>query len=275
MKRYLALAAGIVVALVVACGDSEETPDSRSDTSDGGIDFALASEGTTLGTFGVTTVEGTAGTLPGITVVGSGEVKAEPDRVRVRLTVGSGDEYFGPGGPTLEIVKKEELEPVVNVLKDEGVSEEDISVTTFALGIYDPYAVGAAQVTFVWPRPADLESMLEMVQETVRRETDYSLQNMEVLFSLSDCEPVEEEAVEAAFEDARRRAERLASLADISIGDIVAVSEAPGLLGLYAGPTGCDALEEFPSLDYYSAAGSGSPSEVTISVTLQVTFAIQ
>jgi uncharacterized protein YggE len=88
--------------------------------------------------------------------------------------------------------------------------------------------------------------------------------------SKSKCEPVEEKAEKAALEDARQQAKRLVDMADLSLGDVITISVDP-----YTGLNGCDALAGFEAYDYYPATGAGSPSEVTVSASLQITFAIQ
>jgi hypothetical protein len=183
MKRYLPFAVGAILVLAIACGGGDE-PDgeeasSQESTSenvllgtDSGQASALASYGMTQGLSGALA----ASALPGVTVVGNGEAKAEPDGAMVRLTVGSDAAFYDTGAPTFDFVKEKELQPVVKALQDEGVSKDDISVSTFAQGMYDPYSGGAAQITFLWPRPAEMEAILEAAQEAIRRETDYSLQ---------------------------------------------------------------------------------------------------
>jgi len=86
---------------------------------------------------------------------------------------------------------------------------------------------------------------------------------------------MEEQAWSAAIEDARRRAERLADLAGLELGDIISISEAASAASIYGGPTGCAALEELPSFDFTSSVGNNSASEVEIDVSLQVTFALK
>jgi hypothetical protein len=285
MKRYVPFAVGAILVLAIACGGGGESDGEEASSQES------ASENVLLGTDSVqagalasygTMIQGVpsalaSGTLPGITAVGTGEATAKPDGAMVRLTIGSDAAFYGTGAPTFDFVKEEDLQPVVEALQDEGVSKDDISVGTFAQGMYDPYSGGAAQITFLWPRPAEMETVLEAAQEAIRRETDYSLQGLEVMFTLSKskCEPAEEKAEKAALEDARQQAERLAGMADLSLGNVIAISEAPGLIDLYGGVSGCDALEGFQTYDYFPATGAGSPSEVTASVSLQITFAIQ
>lgn len=286
--KTLFLVATLSIAIIgVACsGDSDNQAAQQEDSNSGqqGPTLTTQSGSSAFAAYGDTGNNGlgflgtaqTASALPGITVVGYAESKAAPDSAIIRLTVGSSMEplSFGSSGPQLELIAEEDLEPVVKALNDAGVSSDDISLNTFAPSNYGPYGAGAAQITFRWSQPDDISSIVQAAQDAVRRDTQYALQNIGVTFTLTECQPLEEDAQRLALSDARNRAERLAAMADVSLGDITAISEAAGFS--YGVSSGCAALEHaaspYYSLDY---PVSNSPSEVTITASLQVTFAIR
>jgi hypothetical protein len=210
----------------------------------------------------------------GITVVGRAEAKARPDGARVALAIGSG-EGFGSSGQGFELVDEKELEPVVAALVKAGAPRDDIVVDAFASG---PYERAGAQVEFKWPRADGVRKPIEAAQVAARKQTDYSLQNANIQFTIHDCAPVEEKAFAAALRDARGRAERLAKLAGLKLGDVRALAEVTGSSSPYdfASPSGCAAFENvnFSSSALIATFGTpnGRPDQVSVSVALQVTF---
>lgn len=287
MKTLFLVAILAIAVIGVACSGDSDKPAQQEDSDSGRQGATLTTQSGSSGfaavgdvgngALGLVGAAQTASALPGITVVGYAESKAAPDSVIIRLTIGSGMEplSFGSSGPQLELIGEEDLEPVVKALKDAGASADDISLNTFAPNNYGPFGAGAAQITFRWSQPEDVSSIVQAAQDAVRRDTQYALQNIEVTFTLAECQPLEEDAQRSALDDARRRAERLAEMAGVSVGDITAISEASTPFS-YVAPGGCAALEYAPS-PYYSFPypASNSPSEVTVAASLQVTFAIR
>ena len=271
MRKLAPVAALFLIAFLVACGGGEAKDDGKPSTgsSVGQSGGVVARSGGVPGQ----AVQGQA--MPGITVVGSGNAKAKPDGVIIRLTIGSGDMGSFDGSlPSIEIIDEKELAPVVAALKDAGVSEDDISVNAF---VASPYGLGtgAAAIAFRWDKPGDIGSILDTVQDAVRRETDYGLQNVEALFTVKDCDPLEAQARKAALDDASRQAEGIAKTADVSTGDIISVAEAPSLGFPYSITGGCAALRDLPSSDSFLIIQGNSASEVAVTVDLQVTYAIR
>jgi uncharacterized protein YggE len=93
----------------------------------------------------------------------------------------------------------------------------------FSQGLYG--GQGAAQISFTLAHPDDVDKVLAAAQEAVRKQTNYDLQAANVVFSLSDCPSVELKAWKAALADAAVRAQRLADLSGVKLGQILAVSE--------------------------------------------------
>lgn len=219
------------------------------------------------------------GALPGITVTGYGDATAEPDAAIIRITAGSGSSSISFGSSDtfrFELIDEAEVQPVVDTIKGKGVRDEDISVTTSTSSQFGPFEGGAVHIAFRWGNPEDIKSILDAAEDTLRQKTDHELQNVEILYTISACEPLENKATEAALEDARQRAERLAGLSGANLGGIIAVAESPAA-SIYGFPvqSGCAAVQELPSPDFGSGLTGNSASEVEVDVTLQVTFAIE
>jgi uncharacterized protein YggE len=259
-------AAAVIAAVLSFRGDGDKASEEP---------IRVTPSSSSFGIFG-----GTAGStaqpisrLPGITVIGSGEVEVKPDTALVRLTVGSGSAFQGSDGD-VELVDEKDLEPVVNALVDAGAPKDDIYVNTFG-GSFGPNE-GAAVIILKWPRPQDVKEILSTAQRSVRKETNYNLQAIAVVFMREDCDGPEEKAMRDALADARKRAERLAALSDAKLGRLIAVSEAAAGDPLTAFTTQRCGIAELlaPGLFEYQSA-SATAEEITVTSTLEVTFAVQ
>jgi uncharacterized protein YggE len=272
-----------ILALIVACGGDDDAQPRATPGDEDSVDLessssSFGSGGSLIGVAGggdLANAPNASTSLPGITVIGYGDAAAKPDEVLIRLTIGQGEfgVISGSDTPRLELIDEAEMQPVIEALKRQRADESQISVST---AINSPYGFGggAAQVSFRWSKPSDLKSIFDVAEDTVRQETDHGLQNVEVLFTVKDCEPLEQQASSAALEDAQRRAEHLAQLAGLQLGAITSISEVASN-SVYGGPSGCAALEELPSFEFPSSSGNNSASEVEVDVSLQVTFALQ
>ncbi len=273
MKRALIIA--LAVALMAAGLTTGAVLVFRGDDDDASEESIRVTPATSsLGIY--STEVGTAepiARLPGITVLGLGEAEVKPDVALVRLTVGSGSAFGGSDG-SVELIDEKELEPVVDALVDAGASKDDIYVNTFS-GSYGP-SEGAAVITLKWPRPQEVKELLAAAQRAIRKQTDFNLQQVSVIFARDDCDGPEERAIGAALADARERAQRLASLSNAKLGRLIAVSEAGsgGYLAAFA-PQRCGVGELLaPGFFEYQAAAA-TADEVTLTTTLEVTFALE
>lgn len=272
MRRPLII---VVVALVVAGLTTAAALALRgSDNEASKEPIRVTPETSSIGiaSAGVSTAEPIA-RLPGITVVGLGQVEVKPDVAVVRLTVGSGSSFSG-SDETVELIDEEELEPVVEALVDAGAPEDDIYVNTLST----PYGLSenSALITFKWPKPQEVKEILRTAQDAIRKQTKYNLRGVAVTFGRDKCQGPEEEAMDAALVDARERAEKLAALSDAKLGNLIAVSEAGsgGYLAAFA-PQRCGVDDQLiPGLFEYQAA-NGTADEVTVMTTLEVTFALE
>ncbi len=216
-----------------------------------------------------------------ITVVGRGEVKAKPDIATVNLGVevlaATVDEAMGQAA--------ERMKAILTTLKGLGIAEKDIQTSNFSISFerQGPIALpavegtpgaGAGQET-----PAGFYRVSNMVQVTVR-DLDKVGDVLDaavragannvwgVSFGLDDTEALEAQAREKAVANGRSRAESLAKLAGVSVGEVIAVSEViggtPGLMFAEAAARGL--------------GGGGAPvepGEITFSTQVQIVYAIR
>jgi uncharacterized protein YggE len=211
--------------------------------------------------------------LPGVTVIGMGEARGKPDKAIVRFTIGPGNQFSGPEGVAVEPIEEQELAPVVEALKRAGAQAEGVTVNTYAASPYGGFG-SAAQITLTWPHPDEIDKAVEAAQDVVRAKTQYTVQNVETLFTTSSCPSLEDRAWKAAIADAAKRATRLASLTGGGVvGHVVAVSEAGGVTSAFdSGLQGCQAFRSLPSPLIGPSLSEGSPDALNVRASLQVTF---
>jgi uncharacterized protein YggE len=242
------------------------------------------------------------GAAAGLTVQGFGRATAPADSARVQFVVTQGYDYYPEPRPVLEEevpgeiapatapvtpppVIEEDLGKLVEAIKAQGVSEDDIEVAIYPAGGYrDPYGpVATARVTVtlrdvdkVGPVVEAGTTAVELLTVTSSRDPSGTLflQNVGVLYSVDDCSVLLREARRAAVEDAGENGEGLADALGVSLGEVIAASEY-----VYSpfGPSPCE-----PAFDTYYPQPYGyegmtydpaMPAEVQIVSNVTLTFA--
>ena len=283
--RFAVFATSFLLAVSVACGSGDRSDDEEraQGSARGANNLIAAGDGQSL--VRMVAPSGMSGNLQqptvtseGITVTGYGTATERPDAASIQLTI-SGSDPFSSGvgsfpGFSISFIEPQELEPIVEALKAKGVSGESIDVNTFGQDQFGT-GQGAAIVTFEWPKTDGVTKLADELKDLVADETDYVLSGFRVLFTVEDCESLEERAQDAAIDDARKRAERLAGLADLNLGDISGIAEGGGALAIYGLPQGCASIDELNP--YFGTASNphNSPDDVRIEFTLTVTFAAE
>ena len=273
MKALCAFAAVLALALLSACGSEGDEGGQASQLSDSGETANGDAE-----QMSHTTVQGAAPALalasaaPGVTVTGVGEATAQPDKATVYLSIGS--EFQMSSGEGFEIIPLEDLQPILDAIKANGVAEADIKVDRLTASMYS--GESAAAIWFPWDKPVEVEGLLGGVKEAASGVRGLGVQAVSVQYGLEDCPSVEKEAWEEALADARSRAETVTELAGGSLGDLVGISEVVNPISLYGSPMvgGCAALEtSILGIGYsFNSATLDTPSEVTVTVAVYATF---
>jgi uncharacterized protein YggE len=228
----------------------------------------------------------------GITVIGYGKSSAPAETAEIQM-VATLQEFGGPRPPDPDATpgaqERESVESMVQGLQDVGVAEEDIEVVVGpAIGaFYGPGGPGVARVDVAVEAPTQ-ERITELINAGIvgAAEENLVLSLIGVGYAVADCAPLERDAREAAFNDARTRGELQAELMGLPLGEAVAASDVPinfsQALNTYYGPV---TPTQVPCSPPAPAPTGGSPvsvppfdptdgAEVNVYAQVAVTFEI-
>jgi len=204
-----------------------------------------------------------------ITVVGEGKVSVVPDIATLQVGV----ETKAPEVTQAMDDNDEIMANILEALDEAGVAEEDIRTSQFSIffdeGFRGPdieqepvYRVSNMVTVIV----RDLESVGNLLDAAVEAGAN---RVYGVNFTVEDWSEAEFEARELAVADARERAEHLAELVDVEVGEVISISE---VIGAGVVPTPMAVMERAVGL------GGGAPivpGQQEVTTRIQVTFAIE
>jgi uncharacterized protein YggE len=204
-----------------------------------------------------------------ITVVGSGSASAAPDLATLQIGVDTAN-----ASPELATSQnQEQMASLIEALKAAGIAEKDIQTAYYNMYAEQRYDPATNQPTgeFIYHvsnslsvKTRDLANVGALLVDAVNAGAN----NISgVYFSIEDTAALEAEAREKAVADAKARAQSLAGLSDVELGEIVVVSE---VINSGIGPI------------IYDRAGQGGgggapiqPGQLEVSMQVQVSFAIK
>jgi hypothetical protein len=144
-------------------------------------------------------------------------------------------------GTPMVALTEEDLTPVVEAIIAAGAPEDALTIHTGPAvgGYYGPGAPSYALLELLVPDPT-----LELVNAIVKAGNEASVgmlavQQVGVEYNVADCAPLFEAARQAAFDDARARAEALVPHIGASVGAPVQVSDFGSTQAPVGGGTGC------------------------------------
>jgi len=212
-----------------------------------------------------------------ITVVGRGEVKVKPELATTTVGV-------DVQGATVEAAMEDaqaRMTAILAALKQLGIADKDIQTSNFSISferqVPEPRVAAQATPGAIEP-PAGFYRLSNMVTVTIRDLTKVA----EVLdtavkagannvwgitFGLDDTDALEAQAREAAVKDALARAQTLAQLNGVEVGEVVSISE---IVGSTPGPMYDMAVR--------AQGGGGTPvepGEVAFSTQIQIVYSIR
>ncbi len=161
-----------------------------------------------------------------VTVVGSGEVQGAPDTLTANVSI----EAVAPDVTAAMNQTNERQRAVINALTASGIAADDISTTTVTLqpeygdrSVITGYRAGNAISVKI--RKIDTASRaLATIVDAGGNATRINSVN----FSIEDDGKLVADARTRAFQDAKNRADQYAKLSGMSLGKVIAISEAPG-----------------------------------------------
>lgn len=211
-----------------------------------------------------------------ITVVGRGEVKVKPD---VAVTT-IGVEALGATVDAAMEDAQARMASVVAALKQLGIADKDIQTSNFSINFerQSEPTVNAQATPGVFEPPAGFYRVSNMVQVTIRdlnkvsEAIDTSVKAganniWGISLTLDNDDAVEGQAREAAVADAKARAEALAELNGVAVGQVMAVSEIVGNQGV--------AMYAVADRAMNAGGTSVEPGELTFTTQIQVVYAIE
>jgi len=249
-----ALAIAPVAVLSAACGDDG---DAGAAPGPGGAALQAGSDNNSAG--------------QGITVSGQGAVTATPDTALLSLGVS----VLAGTARDARDEAAAAMNKLLDSVKGNGIDEKDIKTTQFSLSPeYDytggrtPRLTGYRVTNTVSVTVRDLDRAPEVIDEAVDAVGD-PLQIGGISFTVDDPTSLLSDARAKAMADAQAKAQQLAELGGVDLGKPIAISETAGGL---PSPIFYGAAQ----LDKAAAASTSiQPGQLDISVSVQVTYAIQ
>jgi uncharacterized protein YggE len=248
MKRYWLMAVGLALVLSVVglCGCTAGT--------------------TTVGTVDLNSQQG-------IWVSGEGEVTVTPDIATLWL----GIEAKADTVAEAQSQAAEAMDAVMAALADNGVDENDIQTQYFSIyqdtrwdSVKDEEVeVGYEVTNMVTAKIREIDEIGPIIDAVAAAGRDYT-RISNISFSVDDPTPYYDEARQEAMADARDRAEQLAELAGVILGEPFYISEGVqasiSRSAYYEGVMAPAPVVEYPT--------SISPGEMELALTVQVAYAI-
>jgi uncharacterized protein YggE len=260
MKRSAVVAVALALAAfaVAGCAGDDEEADAQAV---GGLESGVLAASASADALAVPT----ASAGQGITVVGSGTARAVPDVSEWSFGV----QTTGETAAAALTANSAAMDDVVAALRDSGIAEDDLR--TEQVSVYPRMSndgrtvVGYDASNTVRATIRDLDRAGATVDAAVSGGAN---QVYGPTLTLSDSKAHYRAAVEAAFDDARARAEAIAELAAVSLGAPVAIVEGGG--GGVAPGFDRLAAAEAAAADVSVQAGTQE-----VGATLTVTFAVE
>lgn len=175
-------------------------------------------------------VPGEEVTVPaqGITVTGEGRVTGKPDVLRVTVGASVTAEETQEALETANT----KASAIIETLKEQGVDEDDIQTQEFSIhpqygdprGDGEPAITGYTVTNLVEAKIRELDRAGDIMDAAVAA-GGQGTRVHGVQFSLEDNEALLADARQAAFANAREKAQQYAELAEVGLGEVVSISE--------------------------------------------------
>lgn len=271
LRIALIVGASVLLAAAAACGGGKETSEVK------GGDVAVQKQPDVLAAAAALKASGPGS---GIWVTGQSSVTVEPDLVL--LTVG-----VETSGETVAQARAEAagaMDAITEAVKARGLSEQDVQTQSFNIWPqYEYPEVTSGEVTtrrqvlvgYTVNNAArikirDVEAVGEIIDDVAAAGGD-STRISGIDFSIEDPTPFMSQLREDAVRDALAKAEHLAGLTGVAVGDLVFIGE----VGAGAPLSGGFESEALMARASFDQATSISAGELRLSLNVQAAFSIR
>jgi uncharacterized protein YggE len=171
-----------------------------------------------------------------------------------------------------EPITEADLQPLIDAIKAQGVSDANIEVTIYPYSYYGPYGSPTALVTVTLNDVSKVGGLIDAANQAIAASGTIYLQNTGVTYSVSNCDTLLTEARKAAVEDARNNGAGLAEALGVGLGAIQGATE-------YSydpyGYSGCQSQSGPVYSSYMPPYDPAQPAEVQIISNVTISFAMQ
>lgn len=205
--------------------------------------------------------------MPQIVVIGTGEVKVEPDIAIVTIGV----ETKAPTTQEALAQNSAQAQAIIERIRQMGVEAKDIQTT--GINIYPFYdeqgqnIIGYTVSNMVNVTIRNIAQAGDLIDQVVQVGAN---RLYGVSFGVSDTEAVMAQAREAAVANARARAEQMARASGTSLGRVLFITENFG-----ASPIPVPRMADAYGAPAASSAPPVQPGQQTYSATVQITFELR
>jgi len=206
----------------------------------------------------------------GVWVNGSGEVVVSPDVAILTLGV----ESMGASIDAAQAQAAQAMNAIINSLKANGVLETDIKTSSYYISPVTEWVdnrstiIGYRVSNQAEVKIRQIAQTGSILDEAVRAGGDDSRVNG-LYFSIDDPSAAYEQARTLAIQDAKARAEQMASVAGISLGKLIYITETSNYIPRWDYSKDTGMVSSAPEITPISSG------ETTVTVTVQAVYSIK
>ncbi|MDM8532398.1 SIMPL domain-containing protein [Anaerolineales bacterium HSG25] len=209
-----------------------------------------------------------------ITVIGEGRVNVEPDMAQINIGV----EVMAPTVQEAASQTSQTMEQLTNALLQQGIAENDIQTSNYNVYAERPFNMmegpgssGMSEINYRFSNNVTvIVRDLSKIEDILGAGIEAGANNIYgVSFGIDDPSSLRAEAREEAVQVAKAKAEELATLNGVTVGQVVTISEVVNSAMPFANSANLQMSEGF------GGGGPISPGELEVRVQLQLTYEIE
>jgi uncharacterized protein YggE len=219
-----------------------------------------------------------------ITVIGTGRASAPADVAVMQMLISIRDSLLYPDYsvdppvfPTPPIIRRSDLQPIVDAIVATGIPASDIDVyvgSTPPVGYVDYYASPRIQVRINQPTHSRIQSVISAANGVAEDSPLFYIGQTGVSYGVSNCQVLEARAHQNALQVTQEKAASLASAAGLRLGEILGITGGdayPANYGFYSCPMDMVSMDPYASPPPYNPF---APLDVLINTSVTVVYEI-